>query len=1026
MRRLPLLSIALALLAVAMPAMAQNRPPVPGTTRGGTKSGGSKSGDRPRIRFGDDPEPESEQPKRPEPEAEKQKSEIDVLLEELATWPSADARQASIRLAARPQVATLRLLGVLDDPSANWRSVCGAASTLGRMGDTRSLEPIQAKLQDRKLYQHSGDLLDALARIDPIGAKARLLAQLLHSSSAVVVEARKRLEPRVGAGDLDALRDIFEIGGSAARLNALQLMGVADAGGARADLAKALRDDAPRICIAAARALAASDDPEALEALRQASRSPLDRQMAYGYLGLGIAGDASGRNLLDGADVRALLGGRGLDHVERLNRAVAAIVLADLGYYHEVEELETPLDRKIVPRLLEIWINPEYWKDMKVVRPLVLLRLRRLTGRYALREPLEWRSWWEENRSIFRARRVLARVTPASLPTMVVTVAGDAAPGGETTVMGSSALELGPPLLGELAILLPPKRLQALADVINGAGVLKLGEGSARTYSTRGMVEITVRAGNRDKRFSVEPERASEGAKTLLAAVAEVRAQFAWQRYRTLDRTLDFESFVRATAPLFAPERTQESRDATLTALIVDALDPKRGDVWLVASLQDLQTIADVGAYVDDARADRMLQLLGQRESADEVAVELLRVLASLQRPEAQPILLDFITERGERAKDRLLEQVFDRVPDSLVAEGLADERPIVRVAALRTLTTKSLGGDGAVAARAAIGDEDRHVRSAAIRAIGRLHDEESRAVLDKLASESGELRIPAIEALGLLGGKRSLAILMTAFTSDDPALRVASIQAFGDCGEPEGYSAIVFASTGDPSGLVREVAAKTILRVGSRRAGDELRKLAIDPAMPAGPRARALSGLALLRGKEVANDLHRLVKDASDIVADEAALSLARWRDPAGVEQLIDMLESNRRLRRARRALEAVSLESFVQDDSETLAALYGGWWELTAERGPRGWLVDALRLGGIEDDGLDEWAAGRAGREVAPMMMRGLRVERWFVRRACDLALRDMLGRNVGDQESYTTSGDVERMASAWEKIWAEIIGK
>ena len=137
-------------------------------------------------------------------------------------------------------------------------------------------------------------------------------------------------------------------------------------------------------------------------------------------------------------------------------------------------------------------------------------------------------------------------------------------------------------------------------------------------------------------------------------------------------------------------------------------------------------------------------------------------------------------------------------------------------------------------------------------------------------------------------------------------------------------------------------------------------------------------------------------------------------------------MLEENRNVNRAKRALEAVSLESFPQQNPEMLAALYGGWWELTEERGPRGWLVDALRLGGIESAGMDDWAAGRAGREIAPMMLRGLRAERWFVRRACDLALRDMLGRNVGDQESYTTSGDVSRMAGAWEKIWAEIIGE
>ena len=137
-------------------------------------------------------------------------------------------------------------------------------------------------------------------------------------------------------------------------------------------------------------------------------------------------------------------------------------------------------------------------------------------------------------------------------------------------------------------------------------------------------------------------------------------------------------------------------------------------------------------------------------------------------------------------------------------------------------------------------------------------------------------------------------------------------------------------------------------------------------------------------------------------------------------------MLEAGRGVARARRGLETISLESFPQEDAGVLAALYGGWWELEGDGGPRAWLADALRLDGVEDGTLDDWETGRAGREVAPALLRGLRSERWFVRRACDLALRDLLGRNVGEQEPWTTAGDVERMAAEWERVWAEIIGQ
>ena len=234
MTRWNLVRTALILLAAATSAAAQNRPPVPG-------GGDGNDGDRPRIRMGDDPAPEPDTRKGNETTTAPKKGELDLLVETLATWPSTEARQASIRLAAQPKAAFERLTGALNDANVEWRTIAGAAATLGRIGDVRALEAIQAKLQDRKMFQHSGDLLDAVARIDPIGAKPRFVAQLLHPSSAVVREARKRLEARVGPSDLDALREIYEIGGQAARLAALELMGYADAEGARTDLAKALQ-----------------------------------------------------------------------------------------------------------------------------------------------------------------------------------------------------------------------------------------------------------------------------------------------------------------------------------------------------------------------------------------------------------------------------------------------------------------------------------------------------------------------------------------------------------------------------------------------------------------------------------------------------------------------------------------------------------------------------------------------------------------------------------------------------------------
>ena len=183
---------------------------------------------------------------------------------------------------------------------------------------------------------------------------------------------------------------------------------------------------------------------------------------------------------------------------------------------------------------------------------------------------------------------------------------------------------------------------------------------------------------------------------------------------------------------------------------------------------------------------------------------------------------------------------------------------------------------------------------------------------------------------------------------------------------------------------------------------------------------------LAMLRGKDAAPDLVRLVEDPSDEVADEAALALARFRDPAAVQRLIAMLDKERSVQRARQGLESISLESFAQRDPAMVADFYKGWWDLSKERGPKRWLLDALALDGAEDPNLRAWAEGKAAREAVPALVAALHNERWYVRRAADLALRDLMGRSVGDQDPWTTPGDVTRMAEAWEKICAASLSK
>ncbi|MCG3135233.1 MAG: hypothetical protein HMLKMBBP_02744 [Planctomycetes bacterium] len=165
---------------------------------------------------------------------------------------------------------------------------------------------------------------------------------------------------------------------------------------------------------------------------------------------------------------------------------------------------------------------------------------------------------------------------------------------------------------------------------------------------------------------------------------------------------------------------------------------------------------------------------------------------------------------------------------------------------------------------------------------------------------------------------------------------------------------------------------------------------------------------------------------DPAEAVGDEAAVALARWRDPAGVPRLVQMLEKGRDPRRARAALESVSLEVFGQDDPAMLASLYAGWWETTRERGPRGWLVDALALQGIDDPSLRAWESGGSSVAAVPAMLKALDDGTWAVRRAIDLVFREAASRSFGEIDRGTPHAESDRIVAQWKSYWTRRFGQ
>jgi HEAT repeat protein len=1019
--------VALALAAAASTAAAQDTSPQekpPANPPAGTGRTPPAEGSGPRIKMGGGEAGQGkEEPAAPKPEA---KSEPEQWIEQLATWPSGAAKQASIRLATIPSVAWPLIEHRMLEPNQDWRMIAGCASTLGKLRDLRGIDLLRAKLEDRGMYQHATEVIDAIVRIDPVGAKPRLVALLLHPASAVVADAEKLLTDRVAPTDVDTLRDVYDAGGASARASALRLIAKADPVAARSHFVRALGDAEPDVAFAAANGLAHDPAPEALDLTLKAFASPVDRIFAYSAVSLALRTERAGPRVVDDGLTRTLLSGRGLKSLDPLCRAAATTLIADLGYYHDVPMLDEVLDRMVVPLLIDTWVSREFWPDMKVLQPLAMKRLRRLTGLKDLDTPQQWTAWWEREAAGFVSRRVLSVIPDDALGTLLVALEGQGAPGGETTIVTSAAEMVGPQVAGELTLLVTAEDACALANTVNDSGVLSAYGAMDAVREIPRAVGVWIRAGRRERRATLRPGDDDKICAPLVAAFNELRSRYAWQRYRTATNSLDAQAFVLAMSKAFAPERTREERDASLAALIVESIDDRRGEAWNLRALADLESMEKLPLALGPKETDGLLAILGRRESLDPTAAAIVRVLAKARKPEATPLLLDFLATRGSVSARPLYVVVLGNATREQFREALSDARPEVRLAAFEAARPETVDDDAITRILKSVDDKDRIIAADAVRALGRLRLEQARPLLDRLAQVSSDLRPAAVEALGMLGGRESLPTIMTAYASDDVGLRVAAIQALGAAREPEGISAIVFAISGDPSSLVREVAGRVVVDMGSDRAAAELRKLVIDPAQPAGPRARALAGYAQLRGKGSLGDLAKLVEDPSEEVSDAAAMELARWRDPAGVVHLIAMLENDRSVQRARYALESVSLESFAQKDPKMLADLYGGWWELSKSRGPRLWLLDALSAEGEEDAGLRAWAESGASRQAVPALLKAVRHEKWYIRRAADLALRELLGRNVGDQDPWTTAGDVKRLADLWEGIWGEALGK
>jgi HEAT repeat protein len=179
---------------------------------------------------------------------------------------------------------------------------------------------------------------------------------------------------------------------------------------------------------------------------------------------------------------------------------------------------------------------------------------------------------------------------------------------------------------------------------------------------------------------------------------------------------------------------------------------------------------------------------------------------------------------------------------------------------------------------QAALGSQDARIRTRAVKALGRIGDEDSTNALTASAREAGAhaTRLQAVRSLGRVGGSQSLEALRVALNDENEQVRREAAWALGRRGDAPSLEALLGALN-DPSWQVRAQAARGLNRIRSERAVEPLSAALGDQR--AEVRLEVVKALGHIGGERAVETLRVALNDESQIVSRQAQRALARLK---------------------------------------------------------------------------------------------------------------------------------------------------
>lgn len=230
--------------------------------------------------------------------------------------------------------------------------------------------------------------------------------------------------------------------------------------------------------------------------------------------------------------------------------------------------------------------------------------------------------------------------------------------------------------------------------------------------------------------------------------------------------------------------------------------------------------------------------------------------------------------------------------------DDMADSRSLVKAQAIETLGDFRIR-DAAAPTISALSDQDMIVRSAAVRALGRIGSDKSiKALVEALRTTDMWSPARIVDVINTTG-KKATPYLIPLMESGDEKIKPLVAYALGEIGDQRGVSVLTGALRSENIDL-RAKSAEALGKIGDRSSLFQLRALLADPAWPV--RAMAAKALGSIKYSGSISGLLRALSDPNWWVRSRASESLINF-GPEGEAALIKALGMNDRFAKEKAA---------------------------------------------------------------------------------------------------------------------------